>query len=79
MAEVLMNSFLILTVVLWCWAFIDILRSRFENSNLRILWIVGIIIFPVIGSIIYFQFSKKFKKEKRKFQPNFNKAEQVYK
>ena len=65
---------LTLTAVLWIWAFIDITKSRFEKNNLKFLWIAAILIFPILGSIIYFQFSKKFKKKKRKFQPNFNKS-----
>ena len=77
MTEILMIILLAVTAILWIWAFVDISKSRFEKNKLKFLWIAGILIFPILGSIIYFQFSKKFKKRKRKFEPNFNKTVQA--
>jgi len=71
--SILMIILTVLTAVLWIWAFVDIILSRFENSAMKLLWIILIFIFPILGSIIYFQFGKKFLEQGRKFNPDFNK------
>ncbi len=71
---VLFISLIILTAILWTWALVDISRSRFENLPLKFLWIVGIFIFPVVGSIIYFQFRKEFIGKPKKFNPDFSRT-----
>jgi uncharacterized membrane protein YhaH (DUF805 family) len=57
------------------WAIIDLTRSRFMDPTKRTIWLVLVLFFPFIGSILYFQLRKKFTtKEPRKFQPKFNRA-----
>lgn len=76
METTLIIGFVILTIVLWFWAIIDITRSRFKKQNLNTIWLLAVLFFPVLGSILYFQLRKKFiRKEPRKFQPNFNRTE----
>jgi len=70
---ILMIALVVLTLTLWIWALVDIFKSKFENSSLKILWIAAILIFPIIGSIIYFQVGKKVTIKSKKFQPNFTK------
>ena len=61
-----------LSISLWFWAIIDISRSRFKKPIMNTIWLLAVLFFPVLGSILYFQFKKKFvSKKKRKFQPNF--------
>ncbi|WP_083634219.1 PLD nuclease N-terminal domain-containing protein [Salegentibacter sp. T436] len=49
-------------------ALIDIYKSHFKNENFRIIWFIAVIIFPILGSIIYFQFKNKMTtKQRRKF------------
>jgi hypothetical protein len=68
----LISGLVILTIVLWFWALIDITRSRFKNPTMNIVWLLAVLFFPVLGSIFYFQLRRKFiSKESRKFQPNF--------
>jgi hypothetical protein len=75
METILMIGFVILTISLWFWAIIDITRSRLKNPNMNTIWLLAVLFFPVLGSILYFQLRKKYvKKEARKFQPNFNKT-----
>ncbi|WP_439482120.1 PLDc N-terminal domain-containing protein [Cyclobacterium plantarum] len=62
-----------LAAVLWIWALVDIIRSRFENSEKKLLWIILIFIFPILGAIVYFQFGKKIAENIRKFNPDFKK------
>lgn len=66
-----MVTLIILTAILWIWALVDILRSRFENPAIQLLWIILIFIFPILGSIVYFQFGKRSFEKHRKFNPDF--------
>jgi Flp pilus assembly protein protease CpaA len=76
MEATLIIGFVILTIILWFWAIMDITRSRFNNRNMNTIWLLAVLFFPVLGSIFYFQLRKKcVTKEKRKFQPNFNRTE----
>ena len=76
METTLIIGFVILTIILWFSAIIDITRSRFKNPNMNTIWFLAVLFFPVLGSIFYFQLRKKFvTKEPRKFQPNFNRTE----
>ena len=45
---------------LWVIALIDILRSDFEGND-KIVWILVVIFFPFLGSIIYFLFGRSRK------------------
>ena len=72
----LIIGLIILTIVLWFWAIMDITRSRFKNRTMNTVWLLIVLFFPVLGSIFYFQLRKKLiNKEPRKFQPNFNKTD----
>lgn len=69
-------GFIFLSIALWFWAITDISRSRFKKPIMGTIWLLAVLFFPVLGSILYFQFKEKFvPKEKRKFQPNFNRTE----
>ena len=74
MKEVLIIGFIILAIILWFWAIMDIVKSRFKNQNMSVIWLLVVLLLPVLGSIIYFQFKKiVLIKKVREFQPNFNK------
>ncbi|AUC80723.1 PLDc N-terminal domain-containing protein [Lacinutrix sp. Bg11-31] len=76
METTLIIGFVILTIVLWSWAILDIIKSKFKSPIMNIIWLLGVLLLPVLGSILYFQLRKKYViKEPRKFQPNFNKTE----
>ncbi|WP_424492625.1 PLD nuclease N-terminal domain-containing protein [Salinimicrobium sp. GXAS 041] len=61
-----------LTVLLWLWALIDLVRSSFKKPTYKILWLLAILVFPVMGSIFYFMLKKEFVDPgKRKFDPDF--------
>lgn len=50
----------IMAVLLPLLALVDNLRSRFEG-NMQLIWVIGIVFFNVIGSILYFVMGKKQK------------------
>jgi len=43
-------------------ALISLLTSNFENSNDKIVWVLVILFFPIIGSILYFALARKQKR-----------------
>ncbi len=64
--------FMALTAILWVWALIDLVKSHFKNPTYKILWLLAILFFPVVGSILYFMLKKEFVDPgKRKFDPDF--------
>lgn len=67
-----MITLTILTAVLWLWALVDISRAQFDNPASKWLWLFIIFVFPVVGSIAYFQLGKKFTKGSKRFDPHFH-------
>lgn len=66
-------TLVILTVVLWVWALLDIAKTRRQNPSEKSLWFLLIIALPLIGSILYFQLNGRASKAStRKFQPKFH-------
>ena len=75
MEKILFIAFVFLTIGLWFWAILDITRSRFKSSNIRAVWFMAVLLLPVLGSIIYFQFRRKFVlKKRREFKPDFDRT-----
>ena len=61
MMGVLVSSFLMIfivfTFILYIYILIDILKHEFTGYN-KIIWILVLIFFPVIGAILYLVFGK---------------------
>lgn len=51
-------SFIVALSILWVWSIIDCLKSNIKTEN-KLLWLLIIIIFNVLGSILYFIFKDK--------------------
>lgn len=47
----------VLMLILWVWALIDMFRLNVSSSD-RMWWIVIVVLFPLIGSILYFQIGR---------------------
>lgn len=63
-----------LTAIIWIWALVDLVKSSFRNTLTKLLWLLVILFFPILGSIVYFQFARRYKVPvHRKFQPVFSK------
>jgi len=54
--------FSLLILIFWVWIIIDCLRSKLETSE-KLIWILIILIFNVIGALLYLIFSKGRKKK----------------
>lgn len=48
--------------VLWVWALIDIITSRFEESLMQVVWLLVVFFLPFIGVILYLLIGKSMKK-----------------
>lgn len=60
MIEILTAVLIILTAILWAWALLDITKTHFEKRVSKWIWIAFIWVFPILGSIVYFQFKGRF-------------------
>lgn len=40
--------------ILWVWALIDILKSRFETETTKVIWLLVVLLVPFLGMVLYF-------------------------
>lgn len=59
MTEMFVIFFLLVTI-LCIVALVDILRSEFRGYN-KLIWLLVVTIFPLVGSLVYFVFGRKQK------------------
>jgi hypothetical protein len=52
--------FLFFGVILWLFAFVDILRSDFKGNN-KLIWLAAVIFVPLLGSLVYLFIGRKQK------------------
>ena len=45
---------LIIPFIIWLWAFIDVLKSDFKDSTMKLIWVLVIFFLPVLGCLLYF-------------------------
>ena len=51
----------LVSLVLWIFALLDILRSEFSGQNDKLVWVVVVLFAPFIGAILYFLVGRKNK------------------
>lgn len=69
----MMLLLVILAAILWVWAIYDMNLRRFNPPHLKGLWMLGALLFPLLGPLIYFRMRKSITRErKRKFKPQFD-------
>ena len=56
------QSLILVSIGLWIYCLIDILKNKFERND-KIIWILVVILLPILGSILYL-FIRKNKKIK---------------
>jgi len=49
----------ILSVILWVYAIADIVRGSLSGNSNKILWLIIVIFFPVVGALLYLLLGKK--------------------
>ncbi len=55
--------FLLLPVLAWVIALVDIIRSQFRSDTDRLLWIMVITLAPVLGVLVYLVLGRRYKVE----------------
>jgi len=51
--EILLLSSLLIPLLLWIIALVDCLKSEFKGND-KVIWVIVILFFPVVGPILYF-------------------------
>ena len=51
---------LLILIILWLTALIDILKNNFQGNN-KIVWILVVIFIPIMGAILYLTIGKNQK------------------
>ncbi len=71
MSQVLILLFLGGAVILWIYALWDIAFVRFSSAWEKTGYLLFILLFPMVGPIIYLASKRQASKEKRTFDPGF--------
>jgi len=50
-----------ISMILWFWAMINILKSKFETDVIKIMWVLIILFLPLLGLFLYFFIGRKQK------------------
>ncbi|MGV3541417.1 MAG: PLDc N-terminal domain-containing protein [Rufibacter sp.] len=48
-------------VILWVWAVVDLLSSRFPSRTDKLIWVIVIAFLPVLGAVLYLIIGRKQK------------------
>lgn len=60
------NLFLIFMIIgafiLWIWALIDIITSRFNEDLMQVIWLLVVFFLPFVGVIIYLLIGRSMKR-----------------
>ena len=56
--------------ILWLWALVDLLKSEFKDSNMKLVWAIVLIFANPIGPFAYFILSREQKLSARKYINN---------
>jgi ABC-type multidrug transport system fused ATPase/permease subunit len=57
----LFYAMLIGVFVLWLWALVDIITSKFQENLMQIVWLLVVFFLPFIGVILYLLIGKSMK------------------
>lgn len=49
----------IISIALWIYAIADIVKGSLSGNSTKIMWLVAVIIFPILGAILYLLIGKK--------------------
>lgn len=57
----------------WVYALIDMIRSDFKESQMKLIWAILIVFVPIVGTFLYLKMNRKTKRGFRRFDPDFTK------
>jgi hypothetical protein len=65
---VLLVVFIIPVLILWVYAIISLVGRRDLGVGAKLLWVLGILVLPLIGSILYFMLRPAPQEQNRRAQ-----------
>jgi len=70
---VLLIVFIIPVVILWGYAIVSLIGRRDLGIGAKLLWLIGILILPIIGAVLYFMLRPAPQEQNRRAQLRHNK------
>lgn len=61
LADILLIPFVLLPLVLWVWALLDLLKSSFRSGSEKLIWLVVVVFIPLLGPLLYIFIGRKQK------------------
>ncbi|MFA6188423.1 MAG: SHOCT domain-containing protein [Sulfuricurvum sp.] len=58
--------------VLWVWALIDIITSKFQEDFMQVIWLLVVFFLPFIGVLLYLLVGKSMKRANDVIQEDLN-------
>ena len=49
----------IIALILWIYAILDIVKGTFKGSGSKMLWLIVVIFFPIVGALLYLLIGRK--------------------
>ncbi|MDP3119965.1 MAG: SHOCT domain-containing protein [Sulfuricurvum sp.] len=68
----LFYAMLVGVFVLWLWALIDIITSKFQENLMQIIWLLVVFFLPFIGVILYLLIGRSMQISKEVSENNVN-------
>lgn len=68
----LFYAMLVGVFVLWLWALLDIITSKFQENLMQIIWLLVVFFLPFIGVILYLLLGRSMKMSKESSDNNVN-------
>jgi len=65
---ILLLVFVIPVVILWAYAIVSLVARRDLGIGAKLLWLLGILLLPIIGSILYFMLRPAPQEQNRRAQ-----------
>ena len=59
--NIVMILFMIGWCLLWLWSLVDILSSTFDDTMVKVIWLLVILFLPLIGAILYLLIGRTMK------------------
>ncbi|MBO3099749.1 PLDc N-terminal domain-containing protein [Gelidibacter sp. DF109] len=47
-----------ISIAVWIWTLMDFYETKFKKLNQKIVWLLLVLFFPLLGTIFYFRYKK---------------------
>lgn len=58
--------------ILWLWALVDIITSKFQEGMIQLIWLLVVFFLPFLGVILYLLVGRSMKKLSDETEQNFS-------